>query len=540
MSERVRINVDGREVEVRPGAMLLEALREAGSEVPTLCHHPSVEPSGACRLCSVEISHADWGGWSGLVTSCLYPVEEGLVASTRSDRVARTRRTLLELYMARCPDSPEIAALARAEGIDVTAFAARDSANLCIQCGLCVRVCQDLSTAAIAPLGRGTEKGVGPRPDGLAEDCVGCQACAHVCPTGEIKSEQGNGVLRIWQREFPLPVCAVTPEHCRACGLCEEVCPTDIPRIAPRVDGTLAATISAEACEGCGICAGSCPTGAITQPGFEGAELAPRAPGQAIVYACARSDFGDDLPENVELVRVPCVGRVGPEHLVETMAHAAAGALLMCRDRESCPHGEGGRLGEERAVVTSELLALAGLGEGRVDYLRPEPGIGGPARGAMEWREGLTPTPLAEPTEDAAAPGGLDRALELLRTLRTRPELAAASRAYREHTLFDWGATEGDLPELALLSEPLGGGAGTGLVQAIKAGACSLSGEHGFRFRITQRERRAFAARLASDSEGVVCEEPCEYLQLALLAREGAWQPGACAPPRFHTEEVTS
>ena len=537
MSERVSITVDGREATVRPGAMLLDALREAGSEVPTLCHHPSVEPSGACRLCSVEVSHADWGGWSGLVTSCLYPVEPGLVVSTRSDRVARTRRTLLELYMARCPDSPEIAALARAEGIDCTAFAPRADADLCIQCGLCVRVCQDLSTAAIAPLGRGTEKGVGPRPDGLAEDCVGCQACAHVCPTGEITSTMEGGVLRIWQREFPLPICAVTPEHCRACGLCEEVCPTDIPRIAPRVDGTLAATISAEACEGCGICAGSCPTGAITQPGFEQGELAPRAPGKGIVYACARSDFGEDLPEGVELVRVPCVGRVGPEHLVEAMAAGADGALLMCRDRESCPHSVGGIYSEERAVVTSELLALAGLGEGRVDYLRPEPGLGGPARGAADWREGLAPTPLDDPLEGAGAPGGLDRALELLRALRMRPELAEASDDYREHTLLDWGSTRGDLPELALLSEPLGGGAGTGLVQAIKAGACDGDG---FRFRITQEERRGLAARLSSDPEGAICHEPCDYLQLALLAREGAWQQGACAPPRFQPEEVTS
>lgn len=509
MTATCRITVDGRTVDTRPGAMLLDALRAAEVDVPTLCAHPSVPPGGACRLCSVEISHADWGGWSGLVTSCLYPVEEGLVVSTRSERVTRTRRTLLELYLARCPDSPEIAALARAEGIDVSAFASREDADRCILCGLCTRVCQNLSTAAIAPLGWGPGKSVGPRPDGLAEDCVGCRACAFVCPTDAIPFSQGDGELRIWQREFAQHACAVEVQHCRACGICEEVCPTDIPRIAPRVDGTLAATISAASCEGCGICAGSCPTGAITQPIFEDAILAARGrelEGRALVYACARSDFACALPEGTEFVPVPCVGRVSPAHLVEALAAGADGALLMCRDRESCPHGEGGRLGEARARITSNLASQAGLGEGRVTYLRPEPGVGGPARSASAWRALLEASPLQEIRAEAKAPGGLDRALDLLRQLGARPDLA-------------------------LFLEPLGVKVGGAALESVPAD---------FRFRISQDERRALAARLAADPEGTRCREAGEYLQLALLAREGAWQQGPCVPPRFTPEEVNA
>jgi bidirectional [NiFe] hydrogenase diaphorase subunit len=531
MSNAIHITVDGVSLAARPGEMLLTALRRAGAEVPTLCHHPSVEPSGACRLCSVEIGHADWKGWTGLVTSCLYPVEEGLVVSTRSERVRHTRRTLLELYLARCPDSPEIAALARNEGLETTSFTPRADANLCIQCGLCVRVCQDLSTAAIAPLGRGTDKSVGPRPDGLAEDCVGCQACEFVCPTGEISSTLKDGLLRIWKREFARPICQVVAEHCRACGLCEEVCPTDIPRIQPRLDGTLAATISAASCEGCGICAGACPTGAIVQPECDDALVTGRdrdLAGKAVIYACARSEFAEELPADMELIPVPCVGRVGIEHMVEAMAGGADAALLICRDRESCPHGEGGRLGEARARIASELAALAGFGEQRMSYLRPEPGPGGPARSATAWRHGVSPSPLntETPCLGAAEPAGLDRALELLRELRERPELTAAAQERRVQAR---SAESGDLPELALLVEGLGDGIGTALVKA--AGRGMVAEPDSFRFRIDPEMRRELTARMAAAPAGLICEDPGEYLQLALLTRDGAWRQGPGAPP---------
>jgi len=122
LSDTIRITIDGQPTDVAPGTMVLAAARGLGVDVPTLCDHPSLEPSGACRLCVVEITHADWGGWSGLVTSCLYPVEEGLEVSTTSPKVRETRRGLLELYLARCPDSGESEAGARREGVDGTPY----------------------------------------------------------------------------------------------------------------------------------------------------------------------------------------------------------------------------------------------------------------------------------------------------------------------------------------------------------------------------------------------------------------------------------
>ncbi len=494
MTGTIRITVDGRPVEVEASSMLLEALRGAGAELPTLCHHPSVEPSGACRLCAVEVTHPDWNGWSGLVTACLYPTEPGLQVSTRSERVRKNRRTLLELYLARCPDSPEIAALARAEGIDASAFPPREGADLCIQCGLCTRVCDGLSTAAIAPLGRGTEKTVGPRPDDVGEDCVGCLACAEVCPTGHIATRMGDGTLRIWNRDFELPLCSVVPEHCRACGACEEACPWAIPRVALRRGGEHAAVISQSTCTGCGLCAGACPTGAIVQAGFPVEVFAGRTltgedlRGRTVVFACARTV----LPPDSDVIAVSCIGAVGIESLLACLARGADGALLMCRDRDTCPHGEGGKMGESRAELAGQLAAMTGLGKERIRYVRPAPGPAGPGRALAEFRESLTASPLAEPCDPLPDSGGLDLALALLRDLREQPELSEArrrSRADLRGDAQDEGAESsaaetvlylGDLPELALLTRSLG--AGDGLRDQMGA-ALRVLGEKGIAFR---------------------------------------------------------
>ncbi|MBU1675551.1 (2Fe-2S)-binding protein, partial [bacterium] len=357
MSDAIRITIDGQPVAVAPGATVLDAARELGVRVPTLCDHPSLEPSGACRLCVVEITHADWGGWSGLVASCLYPVAPGLQVSTTSRKVRATRRTLLELYLARCPDSDEIRAVARREGVDGTAFPPRADADMCIQCGLCVRVCNELSTRALAPLGRGTAKTVGPRPDEVGEDCVGCLACAEICPTGEIGFTRAGGTLNIWNHAFDVAVCEVRDDHCRGCGICEEVCPFDIPRVYAVRGAGFVATISPQTCTGCGICAGACPTGAITQRHHPDADLigAPDLRGRTVTYACARSELAD----RDGLIAVTCVGRVGVDDMLSCLARGADGVQLMCRDRDTCPYGEGGHLGERQVETARRIAACA-------------------------------------------------------------------------------------------------------------------------------------------------------------------------------------
>jgi bidirectional [NiFe] hydrogenase diaphorase subunit len=472
MTKTCSIIIDGRPAAVAPGAMLLAALREQGVAVPTLCHHPSLDPSGACRLCVVEITHPDWGGWSGLVTSCLYPVEPGLQVATRSPRVTAARRTLLELYLAQCPDSVAVRAVARSEGVDATPFAIKPDANLCIHCGLCTRVCEELGPGAIAALGRGTDKVVGPRPDMFGEDCTGCLACEYVCPTGEISSDHRDGRIAIWNRTFAVPLAAVEQDLCRGCGACEEVCPLSIPRVSALRSGALVASISPDRCVGCGLCAGICPTGAILQPDSAvmppatrnrtdresppgTAERAARSEPAAVVFACSRSPLDR---ESDDVISVPCIGRVPLEAILARLAGGTDGVLLMCRDQATCPYGRGGCQGRERAEVAAELAALAGLGRDRVRYVRPEPGRTGPHEALARFRKALSLSPLSDHFDVAGSGAcGLDGALGILSWLKSRPELAPALPAAWT-ALFDDPEPDtsrflflGDLPEIDLL-----------------------------------------------------------------------------------------
>ena len=330
MSEKIKIEIDGRPLEVEKGSMLLQGIRSLGIQVPTLCHHPALESNGECRLCVVEITHPDWNGWSNLVTSCLYPASPGLQVLTRSERVRQARRTLFELYLAQYPNAGLLRDLARSEGVDTTPFPESNRLDKCVLCGLCIRTCQELSVGAIAPLSRGTEKKVGPRPDMVAEDCTACGACAFVCPTGEIQMTQANGKFHIWNREFDIPLCEVEQDLCRGCGICEEVCPWDIPRMVPLKTGEVTAYITPSYCTGCGICAGACPTGAIKQDAFSDETMSSAAlnneelKGQTVVFACSRSPF----PAGTEhVIEVPCSGRVGVEHMLDCVARGAEGVV---------------------------------------------------------------------------------------------------------------------------------------------------------------------------------------------------------------------
>jgi len=154
-----------------------------------------------------------------LVASCTYPVEEDLTVETHSAEAVQARRLALEALMARCPRSDVIRGLAESEGVSASRFSlpsGEKADELCVLCGLCVRVCRDLIGAcAIGFVGRGSERRVGP-PFGVhAEACIGCGACAEVCPTGAIRMEdQGNQrILHAWRTHIALL-------RCPDCGRC--------------------------------------------------------------------------------------------------------------------------------------------------------------------------------------------------------------------------------------------------------------------------------------------------------------------------------
>lgn len=269
----VRITLDGRIIEAEEGEYLLAAIRRSGVDIPTLCEHPDLEPVGACRLCMVEVTHEKWKGHHSLVTSCLYPVEDGLVIRTTSARVKDSRRGVLRLLLARAPHSKTIQALARRYHADESRLENEHQDNDCILCGLCTRVCQAYSTSAIATLGRGTEKYIGSGDNAnddsatANDDCVLCGACASLCPTGVISARQEGGRFHIWNKTKDAAVASINLEQCIGCGRCEESCPFYVARIRMNSNGELKATIPVEHCRGCGVCVGACPVAAITQDG---------------------------------------------------------------------------------------------------------------------------------------------------------------------------------------------------------------------------------------------------------------------------------
>jgi NADH dehydrogenase/NADH:ubiquinone oxidoreductase subunit G len=156
----------------------------------------------------VEISKPEWGEWKGLVTACLYTVEEGLVVETDSDTVRRSRADTLDLLLARCPDTPQIKSLAADYGVFETSYKPREEDDHCILCGICTRICSALGHNAISIVNRGENKEVATPFKEPTEECVGCGACARNCPTGAIAMEETGGERRIWGRTFEMVSCS--------------------------------------------------------------------------------------------------------------------------------------------------------------------------------------------------------------------------------------------------------------------------------------------------------------------------------------------
>jgi bidirectional [NiFe] hydrogenase diaphorase subunit len=199
------LKINGRKVTVAEDVYLLEACRAAGVVVPTLCNFDGLEPWGGCRLCVVDMSLAKWDDdWFKMVTACNHPVEEGMTVVTDSERVLATRRVVLDLLLARCPETPLIQQLAREYGIEETSYEVNPEPTDCILCGLCTRVCDHIGVSAIASTDRGWGREIAPPFNEPPPDCIGCLACAEVCPTDHIKFTTSNSCRTIWGKEFEM------------------------------------------------------------------------------------------------------------------------------------------------------------------------------------------------------------------------------------------------------------------------------------------------------------------------------------------------
>lgn len=201
-------------VEVETGATILAAARKAGIWIPTLCYHPCISPPATCRVCMVEL---DRGDWKQLVTACNYPVRRDIVVSVSSQRAIQARRGVMELLLARAPQSKQLKALADRMGVAGTPWPTVTNAlRDCILCGLCTAVCEDvLGCAAIGFAGRGTDRAIAAPFRQASEDCIACGACAAICPVGTIQLRFHEDTDEIEISPFKSRAKLVT---CRNCG----------------------------------------------------------------------------------------------------------------------------------------------------------------------------------------------------------------------------------------------------------------------------------------------------------------------------------
>jgi len=183
MSE-IHMMIDGRQVKAEEGMTILEAARGAGISIPTLCHHEKLAPFGGCRLCIVEMEAQ---GRTSLVASCVYQAEDDLIITTRSEKIDRLRKVILELLLAHAPDSPQLQELAAEYGADRDKF--EQEASFCVHCGLCVRYCAEIKQLhAVGFIDRGIRKEISFLPEIAAEECNDCKECFPLCPTSYLQA----------------------------------------------------------------------------------------------------------------------------------------------------------------------------------------------------------------------------------------------------------------------------------------------------------------------------------------------------------------
>jgi predicted molibdopterin-dependent oxidoreductase YjgC len=208
----MQLTINGQKVEAQEGQTVLEAAREAGIYIPTLCYHPAVAPNGSCWLCLVEVKAQ---GRTRLVTSCCYPAREGLEVFTDSEKVQKVRRGVMELLLARAPESKTLQILAAKLGVTESRLPTVTKAERdCILCGLCVAVCREvMGAAAISFVNRGVDRVVAPPFRESSEVCLGCGACAAVCPMGTIELRWTDQEVEVAPFHNRLPLA-----HCQECG----------------------------------------------------------------------------------------------------------------------------------------------------------------------------------------------------------------------------------------------------------------------------------------------------------------------------------
>lgn len=177
MPEPVTIFVDDIAIETTEGANVLDAALRAGICIPNLCYLPEVTPTGACRVCIVEVERH---GRTKMTAACTLEAQDGMVVRAHSEAVMRARRNIVELLLAEAPESPVLQSLAERLSLTDVRYSQRD--RDCILCGRCVAACAEIAKqGSLGMIGRGAHRHKG-LPFYKEEYCTQCNECHDRCP----------------------------------------------------------------------------------------------------------------------------------------------------------------------------------------------------------------------------------------------------------------------------------------------------------------------------------------------------------------------
>lgn len=228
----ITVKVDGIEVQVDPNVTILDAASEAGVEIPVLCHHKTLNPFGACRVCLVEVV-----GSPKMMAACTTPVTDNMDIVTKSEKINKLRRTVIELLLVNhpleCPVCDKggectLQDLTYEVGLQNVRFDTKpndtpvDHTNpfierdidRCVLCGKCVRICDEVvNIQAISFLNRGTDTIIGTAFE-QPWNCEYCGQCASVCPVGSLNNRPYLFKNRPWNLESTNTICGLCSCGC--------------------------------------------------------------------------------------------------------------------------------------------------------------------------------------------------------------------------------------------------------------------------------------------------------------------------------------